>query len=184
MYSYIKGIIKDIELNYIVLESNNIGYQIFVGNPYSFNIDQICTIYIYSHIREDANTLYGFKSKEAKKMFLKLINVKGLGPKLGILMVSNNISELISAIDNDNVSYLKKFPKIGDKLARQIILDLKGKLTTSENVLIQNKSSDELSLVLEGLGYKSGDINKVIKQIDISKTLEDQIKEALKLMLK
>ena len=69
--------------------------------------------------------------------------------------------------------YLKKFPKIGDKVARQIILDLKGKLNT--NNVINNNNNDELVEVLKGLGYKTNDILKVIKQVDNSLSLEEQI---------
>ena len=76
----------------------------------------------------------------------------------------------------------KIFPKIGDKVARQIILDLKGKLVKQEEVNIQ--VSDELALALKSLGYKNADINKVVKQVDASLNIEDQIKEALKLLLK
>ena len=78
--------------------------------------------------------------------------------------------------------YLKKFPKIGDKVARQIILDLKGKLTTTSSG--NNVQSNELEEALKSLGYKNVDINKVVKNVDSSLELEDQIKEALKMLLK
>ena len=77
--------------------------------------------------------------------------------------------------------YLKKIPKIGEKLARQIILDLKGKLVMSENNTIVN---DELTLALEALGYKTNDIKNVVSKVDTNLPIESQIKEALKLLLK
>ncbi len=77
---------------------------------------------------------------------------------------------------------MKKFPKIGDKVARQIILDLKGKLVAKEEV--NSNNFDELIEALKGLGYKSSDINKVIKNINADDEIEVQIKEALKLLLK
>ena len=78
--------------------------------------------------------------------------------------------------------YLKKFPKIGDKLARQIILDLKGKLV-SNNTPTNKKDFTELIEVLKGFGYKPADINKILPSVK-SQKVEDQVKEALKLMLK
>jgi len=66
MYEYIKGFIKDIESNYIVLENNNIGYLIYTANPYSFKQDEEVTVYIYQNVKEDELTLYGFKNKQEK----------------------------------------------------------------------------------------------------------------------
>ena len=73
MFEYIFGKIVSIESSYIVLENNNIGYLIYVSNPYSYKENNDYKVYIYQHIREDENTLYGFKSKEEKNLFLRLI---------------------------------------------------------------------------------------------------------------
>lgn len=182
MYSYIKGLITNIEANYIVLENNDIGYLIFVPNPYSYKEGNKETIYIYQQIREDENTLYGFKSLEEKNLFLKLISVKGLGPKMALPILSSNIDNIYEAIEAGNINYLKKFPKIGDKVARQIILDLKGKLASSDS---DNKNNfDDLIETLKSLGYKPADIKKILPNIDPSKDIETQVKEALKLLLR
>ena len=183
MYEYIKGIITDIESNYIVIENNNIGYQIYTASPYSFNLNEEYTIYIYQYVREDEISLYGFKSKEEKEMFLKLIGVKGLGCKMVLpMLATGSIDGIIDAIERENILYLKKFPKIGDKVARQIILDLKGKLVAKNET--QTNNFDELTEALKGLGYKTSDINKILKQINPNDEIEIQIKEALKLLLK
>jgi len=183
MYGYINGIVKEIESNYIILENNNIGYIIYVANPYSYIIDNEYKIYLYQQIREDENSLYGFKDKLDKELFLKLIQVKGLGPKMALPMLALGSTDGIKdAIERENILYLKKFPKIGDKVARQIILDLKGKLVNSKNDI--KEENDELIEVLVGLGYKMPDIKKVINNVDKNNTLEEQIKQALKLMLK
>lgn len=182
MYSYIIGEIKKIETSYIVLENENIGYLVYTANPYKFKIDTRYKIYIYQYVREDEISLYGFETKEEKELFLKLINVKGLGCKMALpILASGQLEEIISAIENENISFLKKFPKIGDKVARQIILDLKGKLVSSN---IEKQSNEELMETLKALGYKNNDINKVIKNIDTSLSIEKQVKEALKLLLK
>ena len=185
MYNYIRGKITDIISNAIVLENNGIGYNIFVANPYSFNIDEEATVYLYNKVGEDENSLYGFKSKNERELFLRLLNVKGLGPKVGIgFFAVGSVNGIIDAIERENVLYLKKFPKVGDKLARQIVLDLKGKLGSIDTTVKNDTDSFELMSVLESLGYKSADISKVIMQIDKSKDIEEQVKESLKLLLK
>lgn len=183
MYGYIKGIVTEIESSYIILENNNIGYLIYVANPYSFQIDNEYKVYTYTQIKEDEHLLYGFKEKEEKDLFLKLISVKGLGCKMALpILAIGSISGIADAIDRENILYLKKFPKIGDKVARQIILDLKGKLTVSGNVSVNN--NNELVDVLLSLGYKNPEIKKVIPNVKQDLSLEEQVKEALKLLLK
>lgn len=184
MYGYIKGIIKDIEANHIIIDNNGIGYLIYVANPYYYKLDETYIIYTYNCIREDEYSLYGFNDKEELNLFLKLISVKGLGPKMAIPMFATGSTVGITdAIDRENILYLKKFPKIGDKVARQIILDLKGKLNTNStnNTLDTN---DELTEALVALGYKQADIKKIVQNVDANETIENQIKEALKLLLK
>ena len=183
MYSYIKGIITIIEPSYIVIDNNGIGYMVYVSNPYSYKIDEEVTIYLHQQIREDENSLYGFKNKEDKDLFIKLISVKGLGCKMALPMLTgDNKDNILSAIEEGNVNYLKKFPKIGDKVARQIILDLKGKIDLDN---VSNKNDfKELTETLKSLGYKQNDIKNIMPSIDSSLSLEKQIKEALKLLLK
>ena len=184
MYSYIKGIIVDQLSNYIVIDNNGIGYQIFVSNPFSFELNKEALVYTYNYIREDEYSLYGFKTIEEKELFLKLINVKGLGPKMAMpMLATGSIAGIIDAIERENILYLKKFPKIGEKVARQIILDLKGKLNMT-TVATETSNFDELIDVLESLGYKNSEIKKIINNIDNTKSLEEQVKEALKLLLK
>jgi len=183
MYAYIKGKVVLIESSYIVLDNNGIGYLIYTANPYSFEEDKEYLVYLYQYVREDEISLYGFKTKEEKDLFLKLISVKGLGCKMALPMIAlGSPSGIIDAIERENILYLKKFPKIGDKVARQIILDLKGKLVSNPDNNSQN--FDELTEALKGLGYKNSDINKIIKQINPNDEIESQIKEALRLLLK
>ena len=182
MYAYLNGIIKDIESNYIVLDINGIGYLIYVANPYYYQIENSYKVYTYTHIRAAEFYLYGFKSKEELDLFLKLISVKGLGPKMALpILATGSIEGIMDAIDRENILYLKKFPKIGDKVARQIILDLKGKLAKT---VTNNNINEELTEALLALGYKNNDIKKVVASIDSNLTIENQIKEALKLLLK
>ncbi len=90
---------------------------------------------------------------------------------------------IMDAIERENVLYLKKFPKIGDKLAKQMILDLKGKLGVIANN-IEEDNKDELIEVLKGLGYKEKEIKTVVSKVDSTLPIESQVKESLKLLLK
>lgn len=184
MFDYLKGIVSKTAPNYVVIDCNGVGYKIYTPNPYKFKDGTTSTAYVYNHIREDENSLYGFISEDERELFLKLIGVKGLGPKMALpILATGSISGIVDAIDRENILYLKKFPKIGDKVAKQIILDLKGKLSSIE-YSEESNSSEELVMALEALGYKSADIKSVVTRIDPELTIENQIKEALKLLLK
>ena len=187
MYDYIIGKITYIKNNSIVVDNSGIGYLVYVSNPYSFEINNEYKVFIYQHITEDENTLYGFKSIEEKDLFLKLISVKGLGCKMALpILAVGEINGIMDVIERENILYLKKFPKIGDKLARQMILDLKGKLEfigvgISDD---QINTENELKEVLLGLGYKEKEIIPVLAKVDTSLSIEGQVKDALKLLLR
>ena len=182
MYSYIIGKIVEIESDSIVIDNNGIGYLVFTPNPYAFNELEETKVYLYQQIKEDEHLLYGFRTIEEKNLFLKLISVKGLGPKMALPIIAmGSISGIADAINRENILYLKKFPKIGDKLARQMILDLKGKLEVVGNV---ETESDEVLEALLALGYKDKDIKGVISKINKEASTSEQIKEALRLMIK
>ena len=165
MYEYIKGEITKQESNYIVLDNNGIGYLIYVPNPYSFELNKEYKIYTYQNVKEDEISLYGFKTYEEKKLFLKLINVKGLGCKMALpMLATGSINGIMDAIERENILYLK------------------GKLSSTTST--KTETQEELIEVLKGLGYKQVDINKVLPNIKSDLDIETQVKEALKLMLK
>ena len=183
MYNYIKGLVTEIKSTSIVVDNNGIGYEIYTPNPFAFQENNEYKVYVYEYIREDEQSLYGFKKKEEKELFLKLIDVKGLGPKMALPIIAmGSINGISDAINRENILYLKKFPKIGDKLARQMILDLKGKLELTGDVIELN-ATDELVEALKGLGYKDKEIKAIIPRVNTENKLEEQIKEALRLLV-
>ncbi|MBE6147589.1 MAG: Holliday junction branch migration protein RuvA [Firmicutes bacterium] len=185
MYNYMVGKVTDTEGTSIILEVQGIGYSINTPNPFQFDLNQEYKVYLYQYIREDENSLYGFKTKEEKEMFLKLIGVKGLGPKMALpILATGSISGIVDAIERENILYLKKFPKIGEKLAKQIILDLKGKISITGLDTIESNNYEELVEVLKGLGYKEKDVKGIIVKVDSNLPIEEQVKEALKLLMK
>lgn len=185
MYDYIIGKIASINSTYIVLECNGIGYVINTPNPYSFQEGNEYKVYLYQLVREDELSLYGFKTVEEKELFLKLISVKGLGPKMALpILATGSVPGVCDAIERENLLYLRKFPKIGDKLAKQIVLDLKGKLGVVSTLELADNSYEELIEVLKGLGYKEKEFKAIIPKVNNELSIEDQVKEALKLLLR
>ena len=182
MYSFIKGIVDEITSTSIIVDCHGVGYEIFTPNPYSFQEKEEVKVYVYCHIREDEQSLYGFKNQDEKELFFKLISVKGLGPKMALPIIAmGSINGIADAINRENLLYLKKFPKIGDKLARQMILDLKGKLIVTGD--IREDEKDELLEALKGLGYKDKDIKEILPKVNKELKVEEQIKEALRLLV-
>jgi len=185
MYSYIIGKVIDFNGCGITLDNNGIGYFINTPNPYAFNIGEEYKVYVYQQIKEDEHLLFGFKTVEEKDLFLKLISVKGMGCKLALpILATGSVSGVVDAIERENVLYLKKFPKIGEKVARQMILDLKGKLSGFEVTELASSGYEELSDVLKGLGYKEKEFKGILPKVSLELSIEDQVKEALKLLLK
>ena len=100
------------------------------------------------------------------------------------MIATGSVKGIADAIERENILYLKKFPKIGDKVAKQIILDLKGKLNMDVSGIEENNTAEELTEVLKGLGYKDKEIKVIIPKVDKNLSIEDQVKESLKLLLK
>ncbi|MBQ8206851.1 MAG: Holliday junction branch migration protein RuvA [Bacilli bacterium] len=190
MISFLKGDIVEINVDYVLVDVNGVGFQVFVGKPQDFSYGR-SLIYTYYHVKEDGVSLYGFKTKQEQDLFLRLINVSGIGPKTasGILGATTTNS-LISAIELGNIAFLKKLPSIGPKAAQQIILDLKGKLISDEQANKPSaKKSDKYSDVYDALrqfGYKVAEIDNAINKVENIENLQTVtiIKECLKLLRK
>ncbi|GGG83854.1 Holliday junction branch migration protein RuvA [Staphylococcus pragensis] len=197
MYAYIKGQLTQLFPTHVVIETTSgIGYEIQTPNSYRFQkyLNQEATIYTSLIVREDAQLLYGFISEEEKDMFLSLIKVTGIGPKSALaILATSTPNEVKRAIENENDAYLTKFPGIGKKTARQIVLDLKGKVQiteeTSETLFqIDGQASvnenviKEALLALEALGYSKRELAKVEKVLN--KENIESVDEAVKIGLK
>lgn len=186
MYGYIKGVIKKVTPDSIILENNGIGYLIISPTPYDYKIEDEVKVYTYYHVREDLIALYGFKNEEILALFLKLLSVSGIGPKSALSIVAfDDTNKIIEAIEAGDAKYLTKFPGVGMKSAQQIILDLKGKLVLKEeqNQLISDSSKD-IQAALSALGYNKAEIAKTIKNINVDQPVDKALKEALAHLLK
>ncbi len=180
MFDYIKGTVANIASNYVVLENNNIGFIIYTASPYSFKLNDELIIYTYTYVREDTFDLYGFKTIEERNLFIKLISVKGIGPKGALAILANgDIDGLQDAIERSDAKYLQKYPGIGPKASGQIILDLKGKLG---QVSVVDPKINDVKEALKSLGYNNQELKKLDKFLLENKELpmQDLIKQSLK----
>ncbi|MCO4340938.1 Holliday junction branch migration protein RuvA [Staphylococcus agnetis] len=191
MYAYIKGTLKHLYPTHVVVEtSSGVAYEIQTPNSYRFQsqLNQTCIIYTALIVREDAQLLYGFIDNEEKDMFLSLIKVTGIGPKSALaILAASTPNQVKLAIESENDAYLTQFPGIGKKTARQIVLDLKGKVVVTEEqdatLMIQSDTNtsvfkDEAILALEALGYSKRELNRIEKKM--AKELFDTVDEAVK----
>ena len=195
MYAYIKGTLSQLFPTHVVVETCGIGYEIQTPNSYRFQkyLEKEVQIYNSLIVREDAQLLYGFINEEEKEMFLSLIKVTGIGPKSALaILASSTPHEVKLAIENENDAYLTQFPGIGKKTARQIVLDLKGKVTITEensddllqtqvNGNEQNQIISEALLALQALGYSKRELTKVEKSLN--KHNVNSVDEAVKIGL-
>lgn len=200
MYEYLIGKITAINPHYIVVEVNGIGYQLQVANPFRYEENTTQKVYVYQAVRENDVTLYGFYDLAEKQLFLKLISVSGIGPKSALaILATNDQGGFVAAINADDEAYLTKFPSIGKKTAKQIILDLKGKMddieTPTPMVDQQNLTLDfddeqpylkEALEAMLSLGYTKTEVKKVSQKLkDFQADSTDAyLSAALKLVLK
>ena len=199
MIAYIKGILTYIQDDSIIVDVHGIGYELVCANPFVFQdlLNKEIQINTYHHVREDAQILYGFRTEDEKYLFTKLISVSGIGPKgaLGILG-GVDISGFVAAVEREDDKFLTSFPGVGKKTARQIILDLKGKLdtvitvtgqtTSEENIQANNGAMQEAQEALKSLGYTDREIKPVIHELQ-KETLEgtdEIIRKALSMLMK
>ncbi len=188
MISYIKGEVVKKGIDYLILDNNNIGYYINTSFSTLEKISEKEKIIIltYMHIREDIIALYGFLTSDEMDLFKKLISVNGIGPRAGLSVLStyevNTVKEIIL---KEDVSRLSKVPGIGKKTASKIILELKDKVGTVEElkgseIVVSSEMSDVIE-ALTSLGFNYAEVKRTLGNMELSgKSENDIIKEALK----
>lgn len=200
MYEYIKGIYKGIYKDYIIVENNGIGYKIFTSGATMScmpKVDEEVKVYIEQIIRADFMGLYGFDTVEELEMFKLLLSINGVGSKAALSLLSiSRINNLRYAIIMGDEKHLCRAPGIGKKTAGRIILELKDKIKKEEGSNIfknsgefedtvpsdANNISEALGALL-ALGYSEKEAELAIKKIDKNDTLENIIKNCLRVLM-
>lgn len=197
MFAYLTGIVIHKDPTSVVLDVNGIGYQISI--PLSTyerlpGINQSAKLLIHFQVREDAQTLYGFHTQEEKDLFLNLINISGIGPKMAITILSGATpAQFKNRIVAGDVNALTLIPGIGMKTAKRIIVELREKLVGVDDsipgdfgVIVDSKYSDEALKALLSLGYRRTEalnaIKRALKELDADASVEKILKVALNKM--
>ena len=202
MYDYIKGQVTRVTPEYVVVEQQGIGYQLYTPNPFAFKKnEEIIQVFTHFHVREDTQLLMGFLTLAQRELFRKLILVSGIGPKGALaILASGEPTHVIQAIEREDESFLVKFPGVGKKTARQMILDLKGKLNDLVDIELMEFEDDEPSLfvdsdvtheleeamlALTALGYSEKELSKIRPKLKAEgelQTTDAFMKKALQLL--
>ena len=196
MIEYIKGEIEELSPTQMVMECNGIGYELNISiTTYSaFNKHKQGKIYVYEVIREDAHLLFGFATREERELFLLLISVSGVGPNTARMILSSlPPDELINAIASGDDVSLTSVKGIGSKTAQRIVVDLRNKVRTAENIGEKNKSvpggrsdtAEGAIAALIMLGFQKAASQKAVDSIlkkSPSESVEQVIKDALKML--
>lgn len=188
MIAFVNGVVRIIRNDRVVLDVHGVGYEVYLANALSQKMGDELFLYTYQHVREDAILLFGFLKEEDYEVFMRLINVKGIGPKTAQTMLSVcSGKEMIEAIENDDIKRLKSLPGIGAKTAGQIVLDLKGKLVSLETSdgATSNPVWGQVQDALLSLGYKTNQLTKIKKELENTELGEDEmLRQALILLAK
>ncbi|MAC66849.1 MAG: Holliday junction branch migration protein RuvA [Proteobacteria bacterium] len=188
MIERLTGQLIEKNVTFIVLDVSGIGYE--VGVPVNTlqklpAIGANLRIYTYHYIREDSQQLFGFLEKTERNLFDKIIKVSGIGPKVGLAILSTfSPNELAVSITNKDVESLNQIPGIGKKTAERLILELNGKLEDINDAEFHKSSNFELLQALTSLGYSEKEARSTVSNIEYKLPIHEKIKEALKLLSK
>jgi Holliday junction DNA helicase RuvA len=189
MIAGIKGTIEAIGSNWVIIDVGGVSYRVFLPTSTLSTlgvVGQGAKLHTHLHVREDNLTLYGFSAARELALFQTLITVSGIGPKLGLAMLSAmDVEQLTMAIASGDFAMLTAVPGIGKKTAERIVLELKDKISTGW-MLAQDldmvRGNGEVVAALTSLGYSVSEATRAVASLPSSAdlSLEDKIKLALR----
>lgn len=195
MIRFLEGKLDSKQLTSIILNAGGVGYEVFI--PLS-SYDRLplegenCRIHIYHHITENDQKLFGFSSDDEREMFIRLLTISGIGPKLAISALSGlPVRELKSALVNGDVKRISSISGIGKKTAERIIIELRDKFSKTEQFEALDEAGNEAgdgrlrdaALALTALGHKTEDAQKMVKGIAKKLTPEMTVEDLIRLAL-
>ena len=197
MIDQLTGKLVSFSDGYLVIEIGGLGIKVNIPKTSSknFKVNEVISFSTYLHVREDALDLYGFENESDRSLFLMLISISGIGPKLGLTIISGLAPEKLKMkIISGDVKALTSIPGVGAKTAKRIIIELKDKFSKidSETLGFENETDSKIFKdvisALEGLGYKEKESKNALKQLGLDKsessnhTIENLIREVLKIL--
>lgn len=184
MISYLQGRPLRFGADHMILLVQGVGYELSCSQQTLQALDgrSFVEVWVHTHVREDALQLFGFASEDEKNLFLSLLKVNGVGPKSAQAMLSGASShQILQWIEEANAQALSKLPKIGKKTAEQIVLTLQGKLVRAGETLGQQRfvARPQIVSALVNLGFRLGDVEKVVDQMSADTDLESGLRQGL-----
>lgn len=187
MIGFLKGVVEFRDDPYLFINVNGVGYKVLASTHVLSKIGVVgekVTIFTYTHVREDMLDLYGFLTREDLKLFEMLLEVSGIGPKTAVGIFSyGSKNEIIAAIMQADTSFFSRVPRLGQKNAQKIIIELKNKIgsTTDLDLSAGSKQNEDVVIALKSLGFKNHEAQEAIRNIKTEgKTTEEIIRLALK----
>jgi len=184
MIASISGIVINKRLDSLIIETSGVGYLVFTTSAVlaSSQLNKPIKLMTHMVVREDHQSLYGFPTQEELQLFSMLLSVSGIGPKAALAILnSGQATELKSAIAHGDSAIFTAISGVGSKTAQRLILELKNKIG-SIGADITSGDSEEIINALAGLGYNMYEIRQVLGKISRQMSLEEKVKEALKLL--
>jgi Holliday junction DNA helicase RuvA len=191
MIGRIKGQLVEISENVVLVDVAGVGYELEVTLGVLALLparDDVVTLYTHLVVREDAQLLYGFASREERDLFRALIRITGVGPKLALNLISSvSLVELASCVQSGEVGVLTRVPGVGRKTAERLLVELKGKLTVvaagevGRAVAGAGRSASEAEDALVALGYRPAEASRMIDGVrSEGGSTEDLVRAALR----
>lgn len=185
MIGYLRGKIIEVLSDTALIDVHGVGYEIHASantlNDFQALLGNDIIVWVHTHVREDALVLFGFHGKEEKNLFLSLLKVNGVGPKMALSILSGGRpSQIQELIESGNAKGLSALPKVGKKTAEQIILTLKGKLVSADSVAqAKSEAHTEITSALLNLGYKAQVVDQFVSSLPSDVSLEDGVRKGL-----
>lgn len=192
MIAWLKGELLEKQAPSLVLNVNGVGYELEAPMSTFYELPSVgetTAVFVHMVVREDAQLLFGFTSKQQREMFRSLIRVNGVGPKVALAVLSTlSAQELMQCMANEDVAQLCRVPGIGKKTAQRLVVEMKDRLEKEfGDVAIQDSTGEAHSNntrdaidALVALGYKNADAGRVVKSFDASLSSEELIRQALR----
>lgn len=188
MIGRLTGIIDSHIHNPLIIDVHGVGYVVHIPERHLAGIKpgRRHTLFIHSHIREDAFDLYGFASERELVLFELLLTVSGVGPKTALAVTDRGVDAVENAVRKSDVDFFTTIPRLGTKNAQKIIIELKSKLGSSKMLDLTGAESGETKQVIDALttmGFDRQEIRETLKKLDTKDvTIEQKIRHALKLL--
>lgn len=187
MIAYLKGQVLQMDEETMIVETQGVGYEVACSQQCLSALTGQSTVelQIYTHVREDQICLFGFISLAEKKLFLSLLKVNGIGPKVAMkILGAAPLAEIIRRIDEGDVRALSQLPKVGKKTAETIVLELKGKLVLLDDQIRTQgfAARNDIVSALVNLGFRIGDVEKVVMNMDSATDAQEGVRQGLKLL--